>query len=82
MSKNIEIPQGKRTKFYRFFEILPAFLSYGAIVLMLILSIVSPFWASVYLLFIIAALLVKAIGVAYRTFGGYRKMNSALKVDW
>ena len=68
--KNIEIPQGKRTKFYRFFEILPAFLSYGAIVLMIVLSIFSPFLASVYLILIVATLLVKAIGVAYRTFGG------------
>lgn len=82
MSKDIEIPQGKRTKFYRFFEILPAFLSYGAIILMIVLSIFSPFWASVYLIFIISTLLVKAVGVAYRTFGGYRKMNQALKVDW
>ena len=80
--KNIEIPQGKRTKFYRFFEILPAFLSYGAIVLMVVLSIFSPFLASVYLILIIVTLLVKAIGVAYRTFGGYRKMNKALEVDW
>ena len=80
--KNIEIPQGKRTKFYRFFEILPAFLSYGAIVLMVVLSIFSPFLASVYLILIIVTLLIKAIGVAYRTFGGYRKMNKALEVDW
>jgi hypothetical protein len=42
--KNIEIPQGKRTKFYRFFEILPAFLSYGAIVLMIVLSYFFPRW--------------------------------------
>lgn len=80
--KNIEIPQGKRTKFYRFFEILPAFLSYGAIILMIVLSVLSPLWASIYLLLIISTLLVKAIGVAYRTYGGYRKMNRALKVDW
>lgn len=82
MKKDIEIPQGKRTKFYRFFEILPAFLSYGAIILMIILSIFSPLAASVYLLLIISTLLVKAIGVAYRTFGGYRRMNKALEVDW
>lgn len=79
---DIEIPQGKRTKFYRFFEILPAFLSYSALLLMVVLSIISPFWASVYLLTIVVTLLIKSIGIAYRTFGGYMKMKSAMKVDW
>ena len=32
--KDLEIPLGKRTKAYRFFEMLPALLSYGAILLL------------------------------------------------
>ena len=34
---NLEIPVGKRSRKYRFFEILPAMLSYGAIILLVVL---------------------------------------------
>ena len=49
MRRNLEIPQGKRTKAYRFFEILPGLISYGAIILLFILSAtpapsVRPTW--------------------------------------
>ena len=39
---DIEIPLGKRTKLYRFFEILPGAISIGAILLLIVLSIFSP----------------------------------------
>ena len=84
MSKkvDIEIPLGKRTFKYRFFEILPAFFSFGAIILMFILSAFSPFLASLYLLTIITTLLVKAIGIAYRMITGHLQIEKAQKVDW
>ncbi|MBR3236796.1 hypothetical protein IKF92_03955, partial [Candidatus Saccharibacteria bacterium] len=67
MRKNLEIPQGKRTPIYRFFEILPGVISYGAIILLFILSWVDPIIGSIYLFIIIASTLVKAVSVAYRT---------------
>ena len=79
---DIEIPLGKRTFKYRFFEILPAFLSFGAIILMFLLSFFSPFLASLYLLTIITALFVKAIGIAYRMMTGHFQIEKAQKVDW
>ncbi|MCP9492814.1 MAG: hypothetical protein NNC23_03915, partial [Candidatus Nanosynbacter sp. P2B_S1_bin.0.1] len=63
---DIEIPLGKRTKKYRFLEMLPGLLSYGAIVLLVILSIVSPVLASIYLLTIILIAFVKTIAISYR----------------
>lgn len=82
MKKDIEIPQGKRTRFYRFFEILPALLSYSAVFLMVVLSFISPFWASVYLLFVVSILLVKSAGIGYRTLAGYNRLTKAMAVDW
>ena len=79
---DIEIPLGKRTFKYRFFEILPAFLSFGAIVLMFLLSFFSPFLASLYLLTIVTTLFVKAIGIAYRMITGHFQIEKAQKVDW
>ena len=79
---DIEIPLGKRTFKYRFFEILPAFLSFGAIILMFLLSFFSPFLASLYLLTIITTLFVKAIGIAYRMITGHFQIEKSQKVDW
>lgn len=79
---DLEIPLGKRTLAYRLFEMLPAFLSYGAFVLLIVLSLFSPLLASIYLLAIITTLLVKAVGIAARTIQGSRRLESAQKVDW
>ena len=70
MRKNLEIPQGKRTKLYRFLEILPGAISYGAIILLFVLSLIDPVLGAIYLFILIASTLVKAIGVAYRTVQG------------
>lgn len=79
---DIEIPLGKRTKKYRFFEMLPGLLSYGAIILLIILSIVSPVLASIYLLTIILVAFVKTIAISYRVVSGHRNMERASRVDW
>ena len=82
MRQSLEIPQGKRTKLYRFLEILPGAISYGAIILLFVLSWISPILGSIYLFIIIAITLVKAIGVAYRTIQGYEVIKRAERVDW
>jgi cellulose synthase/poly-beta-1,6-N-acetylglucosamine synthase-like glycosyltransferase len=79
---DLEIPLGKRTRSYRFFEMLPAILSYGALALLIVLSLVSPLLAAVYLMLIIVTLLVKAVGIAYHTIGGRNNLEHAQKIDW
>ncbi len=82
MRKNLEIPQGKRTKLYRFLEILPGAISYGAIILLFVLSWVDPVLGAIYLFIIISSTLVKAVGIAYRTVQGYEVIKRASRVDW
>ncbi len=82
MRKNLEIPQGKRTKLYRALEVLPGFISYSAIILLFVLSLVNPVIGAIYLFILIATTLVKAIGVAYRTIQGYEVIKRAGYVDW
>ena len=79
---NLEIPLGKRSRAYRFFEMLPAILSYGAILLLIVLSLVSPLAAAVYLLVLIITLLVKAVGIANHTIGGHKRLVDTQKVNW
>ncbi|PID32598.1 hypothetical protein CR956_01620 [Candidatus Saccharibacteria bacterium] len=79
---DLEIPIGKRTKLYRFLEMLPALVTYGAIVLMVVLSLINPVWASVYLLIVVLSMFVKLAGVSYHTVKGYKTMNNAMSIDW
>lgn len=79
---DLEIPLGKRTLPYRLFEMLPAVLSYGAIIVLFLLSMVSPLLASIYLMLVVITLIVKAAGIAYRTIGGRSRLEKAKAIDW
>jgi len=79
---DIEIPIGKRTTIYRFFEMIPAIISYGSLILLVVLSLISPILAAIYLLLIIVTLLVKSVGMAIHTVKGRGRLEAAQKVDW
>lgn len=82
MKRDLEIPLGKRKPLYRFLEILPGMLSYVAVILLFLLSWISPFLGALYLLIVIATTLVKAVAVAFRTIQGYKVVKRAERVDW
>ncbi len=79
---DIEIPLGRRTKAYRFFEMVPAIASYGAIILLIALSFLNPVLATIYLLAVILTMLVKVVVIVYHTVAGRSKMDQACMVDW
>lgn len=79
---DLELPLKKRTRAYRFFEMLPGIASYGMIILLVVLSLISPLAAAVYLLLIIITVLVKAIGIAVHTISGRNHMNRAQNISW
>lgn len=79
---DLEIPLGKRTPKYRFFEMLPAILSYGTLLVPIVLSIINPLFAAVFIITFICWWFVKAVGIAYRTFQGFRALELARKVNW
>jgi hypothetical protein len=79
---DLELPLKKRTRQYRFFEMLPAILSYGMLLLLVVLSLISPLAAAIYLLFLIITVLVKAFGIAAHTITGRQRLDRAQKVDW
>ena len=82
MGKIVEIPLGKRSRLYRFLEILPGICSYGMIILLFVLSAINPILGSVYLLILTAVTLVKALGTAFRTVQGEKTVKAAMRVDW
>jgi len=80
---NLEIPLGKkRTKAYRFFEMVPGILSYGTFILIVVLSLTNPLLAAIYILALIITTLVKAVGIAIHTIKGRSRLMEAQSVDW
>lgn len=79
---DLNLPLGKRTPAYRFFEMLPGIISYGALIILVVLSIVSPYLAAIYLLLFIITMLVKAIIMARHAIAGHRRMKTASSIDW
>lgn len=80
--ENLEIPLGKRTLKYRFFEMLPAIASYGAFVVLILLSFFSPVLAAFYLILILITMLVKAVGIGYHMIAGRAQLDKGQKVNW
>lgn len=79
---DIEIPVGKRSAQYRFFEILPFVLSVSLVLLPVILSIFSPLLAAIFIIGYLIMWFVKAVAIAYRTIQGYHYLDQAQKIDW
>jgi cellulose synthase/poly-beta-1,6-N-acetylglucosamine synthase-like glycosyltransferase len=79
---DIEIPLGKRTRFYRTFEMLPGILSYTMVLLPIILSLINPLFGAAFVIIYIISWFVKAIGMSFRTIQGYRTLERAQRIDW
>jgi hypothetical protein len=71
---DLEIPYEKdRRGHYRWFEILPGFLSYTLLVLPLILALINV---------ALAVFFVRGLGYATRAIAGYRTMKKHMRLDW
>ncbi len=79
---DIEIPIGKRTAKYRFFEMLPAILSVSLVLLPIVLSLINPLIATIFIIGYLIMWFIKAIAIAYRTIQGYRSLEQAQKTNW
>ena len=77
-----EIPLGKRTPGYRLFEMLPAALSVGSFVVLIVLSLVKPVWAGVFLLAVLGYMFVKAMRLAFHSVTGWRRVRAAMATPW
>jgi len=81
--KHIEIPyEQERDKTYRFFEILPGALSWAILALPVILSLIDPTIATLFILVFILIFFTRAMAVTVRALAGYRMMREHEKLDW
>ncbi|MCL1929602.1 glycosyltransferase family 2 protein [Candidatus Saccharibacteria bacterium] len=79
---NIDIPLGKRTLQYRFFEILPGALSYAVVLSIFISSLFEPFVAAILILVVVSIMFVKSVAMAASAIRGARSLEKSRKVNW
>lgn len=82
--KELEIPIGKRSFKYRFFEILPGTLSWFILLLPIILSFVdkTSLLAAMFILFFMMGWFYRAVAMAFRMLQGYSRMRQSEQVPW
>ena len=79
---DLELPLGKRTKFYRFFEILPGASRILRILTPVLLSIIDPLYGAIFVIVYLIIWFVKAMAMSARSIQGYNIMQRAARVDW
>lgn len=80
---DLEIPYEKdRRGHYRFFEILPGFLSWTLLFLPLILSLISITAAVFFILAYLLVFFVRSLAYTSRALSGWRTMKQHMRLDW
>src|SRR4051812_31619954 len=80
---DIEIPLEKDRKgWYRFFEILPGFLSWSMLVLPFALSLINPVLAAAFIFFYLMINFARGFAGAYQLLRGRRIMLEHQKLPW
>jgi hypothetical protein len=81
--KSIEIPlQTEKSRWYRFFEMLPGILSWGLLALPFILSKIDPLITVAFIISYLLLWFVKAVGLNIRVLQGWRMMQQHQKLPW
>jgi len=80
----LEIPIGKRTPKYRFFEMLPGLLTWSILALPIVLSFIDPTsrLAAAFILFFMMSWFYRAVGMGFRTVQGYNRLKASERRDW
>jgi cellulose synthase/poly-beta-1,6-N-acetylglucosamine synthase-like glycosyltransferase len=80
---DLEIPLVKNRKgHYRFFEMLPALLSYSMLALPVILSIINVTAAAIFVIIYLLVYITRGIATSIRVLDGYRNLRAQLKLNW
>ena len=73
---------GRNYKLYRSFEMLPAILSIGTLVILVVFSYFKPVWIAYFLIAFDVYWLLQVIYMAMYLVSSYRKVQANVKVDW
>ena len=74
--------KGSDYRLYRALEILPGFLSWATLLLIIVLAAFAPFVASYFVLAYSIFWLLKTVFMSMHLRANWRRMRHNLKVDW
>ncbi|MBU2082412.1 glycosyltransferase family 2 protein [Patescibacteria group bacterium] len=77
-----ELADKKEQRIYRLLEILPAFLSWTTIILIVLLSWLLPFWIAIFIIAFDIYWLLKTIFLSLHMRSSFNKMKANLKRNW
>lgn len=82
LSKYSDLSLKKERFLYRFFEILPGFLAWVTLVLIILLSFLAPVCIAIFIIIFDVYWLIKTIYLSLHLRLAFKKMKENTKVDW
>lgn len=73
---------GKDRRFYRFLEILPGLASWLSLILMVLASIYTPFFAAYFIIAFSVFWVLKTAFLSYHLRHNWRRLKANMNVDW
>jgi cellulose synthase/poly-beta-1,6-N-acetylglucosamine synthase-like glycosyltransferase len=77
-----DLPNPKERRLYRFLEMLPGFLVWLTLILMILLSWLKPFWAAFFIIIFCTYWLFRTTHFTIHLVAAYSKMKTNQKVNW
>lgn len=82
ISKATDLANIKDRRLYRFLEILPGFLSWATLVVLLLFSALKPVWVAYFIIAFDVYWLLLVIYLGINLFAAYLSMKKNIKIDW
>ncbi|MCH7552239.1 glycosyltransferase family 2 protein, partial [Patescibacteria group bacterium] len=82
VSRASDLEQKWERRLYRFFEMLPALLSLGILLLAVTASFLFPVGATLFIMAFVIYWLLKNIYLTFHLQTGYRRMKKHIDIDW
>jgi len=82
IGKASDLQDKKERYFYRFFEILPGFLSLGTLVFLILFSFIKPAWVGFFIIIYDLYILWRVIYMSVYLIVCYVRMKKRLRVNW
>ncbi|MEK7139008.1 MAG: hypothetical protein AAB799_02415, partial [Patescibacteria group bacterium] len=82
VGKSTDLVDLRDKKLYRFFEILPGLLTWLTLILIVLLSFVTPFFMAIFIIAFDVYWLIKTIYLSLHLRVAYRILRTNMKVNW
>ena len=82
LSKYSDLSDKKERFLYRFFEILPGFLAWATLVLVIVFSFFLPVYVAIFIIIFDIYWLIKTIYLSLHLRASFKKVRENLQVDW